>query len=351
MSTTNRGFPDFFGNTGACEILAGMIERGKIPQTILLDGPEGVGKATLARRFAARLLGHAELIERDDLSLEHNAATVAEREKWTAEKRSDDPFFLASHNDFVTCAPDGPLRQIQIPQIRLLKERAQFGPMQGEHRVFLVDCIDRANEQAANSLLKVLEEPPPYLIFLLTAENTYDLLPTIRSRSVPVRLSRLDDEEMLSFVRARGLGDAERRVALAAGSPGTALALDLATYDKRREAMLALLRAACRQTPFGEWARYSEKLAASRSEKLEPYLKALFLLLEDLLHLREGSATLRNIDLRPELAALAAKTEFSWIREAVRRIDELIHLLRRNIQKTIALDALVIELRGLAEAS
>ncbi|HZO55732.1 MAG TPA: DNA polymerase III subunit delta' [Bryobacteraceae bacterium] len=341
-------FSEFFGNASASEILAGMIARKKIPQTILLDGPEGVGKATLARRFAARLLGHPELIERDDLSLEHNAATLAEREKWTAEKRSDDPFFLATHNDFVTFAPDGPLRQIQIPQIRLLKERAQFGPLQGEHRIFLVDGIDRANEQAANSLLKVLEEPPPYLIFLLTAENTYDLLPTIRSRSLPIRLSKLADEEMLAFVRARGLGDSERRVALSAGSPGMAVALDLPTYDKRREAMLALLRSSCGQASFGDWARYSEKLAASRSEKLEPYLKVLFLLLEDVLHLREGSTSLRNIDLRADLAALARTMEFVWIRESVRRLDELIQLLRRNIQKTIALDALVIELRGLA---
>jgi DNA polymerase III subunit delta' len=345
---TEPVFSEFFGNASASEILAGMIARKKIPQTILLDGPEGIGKATLARRFAARLLGHSELIERDDLSLEHNAATLAEREKWTAEKRSDDPFFLATHNDFVTFAPDGPLRQIQIPQIRLLKERAQFGPLQGEHRIFLVDRIDRANEQAANSLLKVLEEPPPYLIFLLTAENTYDLLPTIRSRSLPIRLSKLADEEMLAFVRARGLGDSERRVALSAGSPGMAVALDLPTYDKRREAMLALLRSSCGQASFGDWARYSEKLAASRSEKLEPYLKVLFLLLEDVLHLREGSTSLRNIDLRADLAALARTMEFVWIRESVRRLDELIQLLRRNIQKTIALDALVIELRGLA---
>lgn len=350
MFTTEAAFPEFYGNAAAAGILAGMIARRKIPQTILLDGPEGVGKATLARRFAARILGHAALIERDDLSLEHNAATLAEREKWTAEKRSEDPFLLATHSDFVTFAPDGPLRQIQIPQIRLLKDRAQFGPLRGEHRVFLVDGIDRANEQAANSLLKVLEEPPPYLIFLLTAENPYDLLPTIRSRSVPVRLSKLSEEEMMAFAKARGLSNAERRVALAAGSPGTALALDLEGYDKRREAMLALLRSSCGQAPFGEWARHSEKLAAARSEKLEPYLKVLFLLLEDLLHLREGSTSVRNIDLRGDLASLAKSTEFRWIREAVKRIDELIHLLRRNIQKTIALDALVIELRGLAGA-
>ncbi len=347
---TDRVFPEFYGNAAACGILAGMIERGKIPQTILLDAPEGVGKATLARRFAARLLGDADLIERDDLSLEPNAGTLAEREKWTAEKRAEDPFFLASHNDFVTFAPDGPLRQIQIPQMRLLKERAQFGPMRGAHRVFLVDGIDRANEQAANSLLKTLEEPPPYLIFILTAENPYDLLPTIRSRSVPVRMSRLDDGEMMAFARARGLADAERRVALAAGSPGMALRLDLAAYDKRREAMLALVRSACGQAPFGDWARYSERLAASRAEKLEPYLKVLYLLLEDLLHLQEGPRAVRNIDLRGELGALARAVGFGWIREAVARVDELIYLLRRNIQKTIALDALVVELRVLAGA-
>jgi DNA polymerase-3 subunit delta' len=345
MSTTDGPFADFFGNRAAAETLASMIGRGRIPQTILLDGPEGVGKATLARRFAARLLGGAEKIERDDLSLPHNRETLAEREKLPAEKRNEDPFLLATHPDFVTFAPDGPLRQIQIPQMRLLKERAQYGPLAGQRRVFLIDSIDRANEQAANSLLKTLEEPPPYLIFLLTAENPYDLLPTIRSRSVPVRLSRLSDEEMEAFARAKQLPEAGRRVALAAGSPGVAFSLDLAAYDKRREAMLALLKSASGAAPFGEWARYSEKLAAARTEKLEPYLKVLYLLLEDLLHLSEGRGEIRNGDLRRELGALAGAVSFDWLRKAALQTGELAHLLRRNIQKNIALDALVVELR------
>jgi len=347
MSTTSGPFENFFGNAAAADTLAGMIERERIPQTLLLDGPEGVGKATLARRFAARLLGGgADKIENDDLSLAHNVETLAEREKLASEKRNEDPFLLASHSDFVTFAPDGPLRQLQIPQMRLLKERAQYGPLAGRHRVFLIDSIDRANEQAANSLLKTLEEPPPYLIFLLTAENPYDLLPTIRSRSVPIRLSRLSNDEMLAYAKARGLTDVERRIAIAAGSPGAAYTLDLAAYDKRREAMLALVRAASGAAAFGEWARYSEKLAASRTEKLEPYLRALYLLLEDLLHLSEGRQEIRNVDLRKELHALSGSVSFEWLRKAVRATDELIHLLRRNIQKNIALDALVVELRG-----
>lgn len=346
MSTTSGPFENFFGNAAAAETLAAMIERDRIPQTILLDGPDGVGKATMARRFAARLLGGADKIEQDDLSLPQNQETLAEREKLSSEKRNEDPFLLTSHPDFVTFAPDGPLRQLQIPQMRLLKERAQFGPLAGKHRVFLIDSIDRANEQAANSLLKTLEEPPPYLIFLLTAENPYDLLPTIRSRSVPLRLSHLSPQEMQAYAAARGLSDVERRIAIAQGSPGAAYTLDLAAYDKRREAMLALVRAGGGQAPFGDWARHSEKLAASRSEKLEPYLKVLYLLLEDLLHLSEGRDEIRNIDLRRELTALSGSISFEWLRKAVRLNDDLIHLLRRNIQKNIALDALVVDLRS-----
>ena len=72
--------------------------------------------------------------------------------------------------------------------------------------MFLIDHVDRANDQAANSLLKTLEEPPDHLILIMTAENAYDLLPTIRSRAVPFYFAPLEPEEMRAFVRARGLG-------------------------------------------------------------------------------------------------------------------------------------------------
>src|SRR3984885_10845280 len=307
--TEGLPFENFRGNGKVAQTLFAMTQQERIPQTILLDGPEGVGKATLARRFAAAMIGGADKIEQDDLSREANAETVAEREKWPSDKRNEDPLLFATHSDFLTFPPDGPLRQITIEQMRLLKERAQFKPLHGARRVFLIDHIDRANEQAANSLLKILEEPPEHLILLLAAENHYDLLPTIRSRAVSFHLAPLSNAEMKAFAATSGLEDVERRIALAAGSPGLAVSMDLEVYDERRTAMVKLLQVAAGSAPFAEWAKYAEAMAPRKLEKLDMLLNILYVLLEDVLLLAHDASEasgveIRNADIRRDLEAL-----------------------------------------------
>jgi DNA polymerase-3 subunit delta' len=338
-------FDNFYGNQHAVRALQQMMSHGKVPQTLLFSGPEGVGKATLARRFAAALLPRPELIEKDDLSLPENIDRVQSREKWPAEKRNEDPLVFSSHPDFMTFAPDGPLRQLIIPQMRLLKERAAFKPSQGSRRIFLIDHVDRAGDNVTNSLLKILEEPPPHLILIMTSENAYDLLPTIRSRSVMLQLSPLPVEAMREFAKARQLENADRRVTLSAGSPGVAESLDLAVYDKRRAAMHALLKVATGAASFGTWLPYSETISRSKNEKLELYLRLLYELLRDMMLLKEEGGQIRNQDLKSDLTTLSTKVSMKWIIRAVKKTDELAGLIRRNIQKTIALDDLILELR------
>jgi len=338
-------FDDFWGNLHAQAALEGMIEHERIVQTLLFAGLEGLGKATLARRFAARLLGSPGKIEKDDLSLEENQATIAARDKMPSDKRNDDPLLFGTHPDFLTFPPEGPLRQIGVQQMKLLRERAQYKPLHGRRRVFLIDQADRANEQAANSLLKILEEPPDHLILIMTADNLYDLLPTIRSRSLVINFSPLAPADMESFAKARGLEDAERRISLSGGSPGVAASLDIELYQKRRSAMMALLRTGAGASNWATWLPVSETLSRSKSEKLEGHLKLLYDLLRDVTILREGGSAIRNVDLRTELSQLASRVSRRWTIAAVKAVDDIAGLLRRNIQKSIAFDGLLIEMR------
>jgi DNA polymerase-3 subunit delta' len=353
-------FENFFGNRTAAESLERMIESGRIAQTILLAGPEGVGKATLARRFAARLLAAASpgeaaetaaKIEKDDLSLEINRKIIEEREKWPSEKRAEEPLFFASHPDFVTFCPEGPLRQISIQQMRLARSRAQLRPLKGQWRVFLIDHMDRAGAQAADALLKTLEEPPEHLVLIVTAANPFDLPATIRSRSVIFWLTPLTRAEMEEAARALGWKDARRRIALAGGCPGVAAALDLEEYERRRALALAMLEAAAGVSGFGQWVKASQGLLSSKTEKLSSYARVMYGLLGDVLALHSGAAGIGNEDMRERLERLAAKVDFEWVRQAVEQVDEWDGLERRNVQKAAAADYFVTGLADSAQAA
>ena len=110
--------------------------------------------------------------------------------------------------------------------------------------------------------------------------------------------------------------------------------------------MLALLKTGAGAASYGSWLPGSEALGRSKSEKLELHLRLLYDLLRDITVLREGGTAIRNFDLRDDLAALAGRVSRRWIIESVKGVDEIAALLRRNIQKNIALDGLLMRMRS-----
>ncbi len=357
-------FADFLGNDSIASSLRGMLSQDRLPQTLLFSGPRGVGKATLARYLAAAI--HCRQASADDfcgqcsactrvlaadLSLPEFQKQIEEREKMPAPKRHDNPLVFSTHPDYLIFPPDGPLRMFGIEQARKMRSTARFNPTEGSRRVFVLDGADRANDDAANSLLKTLEEPAEALTIVLTAENPYDLLPTIRSRSVPFYFSRLSTDEMQRFFeRKPELPEADRKrlAGWAQGSPGAALTIDVEEYLNRREAMLAVLRTALGAGGFADLIGRTESVARKSKEKLEFLIEMLYGLLGDLLHLRYGSGQLVNQDIREDLRELSERVGFEWMEKASQALDELGELRRRNIQKQIALEGYAARLAPLA---
>jgi len=114
-----------------------------------------------------------------------------------------------------------------------------------------------------------------------------------------------------------------------------AFSLDLETYERRRTAMLALLKVASGLEPFGSWLKHSDSIAARRNEKLDTYLDALYMLLDDVLRLTHVSPQFATRRFAPSWTCWLARFPFDWLRAAVTKVDALMELVRRNIQKSM----------------
>jgi DNA polymerase-3 subunit delta' len=225
---------------------------GPAPHAVLLVGPDGVGKTTLALDLAAGLLC---------------TAAVAERPCRTC--RGCRMVDAGGHPDLHRLAPVGPGRQVVIggPDarfrgIRDLAAELALMPAEGGARVAIVEGAERMNEDAQGALLKTLEEPPPGVTIVLCADQEDRLLPTVRSRCFRLRLGLVGARDIEAIVADHGLADpptAARLGRLAGGRPGLALA-----YARAPEAVLIraeLARVALDLTDM----RTSARLAAARA--------------------------------------------------------------------------------------
>jgi len=244
--------------------------------------------------------------------------------------------------------PDPPQMLIKLGQVRRVIHEIYRFPSEAR-RAFYIFTSTGFMKEAANSLLKVLEEPPEFASILLLAENPGELLPTIRSRTSMVRLAALPVGEIEALLAARRSDwkPAQRALVarLAEGAAGRALGFRLEAYLASRQEALVLLRSATTDSSTLFRLTESYRAGAEGQERMSGLIRALMTLLEDILLLRAGTPTLvRNIDLAAELSRVADEASLEWVETAAKAANRLESGMRRNLLRSLALDSFATEL-------
>src|SRR5690606_16332159 len=212
---------DLIGQAEAEKQLIRAVESGRLPHAWLISGPRGIGKATLAYRFTRYLLSKAKEGQGNPL---FSPASPQETLAVSMDHPVSRQIAAGSHPDvFVlerAAREDGRLpRDIDVASVRQLNAFLRMTSSEGGWRIAIVDSADEMNANAANALLKVLEEPPEAAVLLLVSHAPGRLLPTIRSRCRRLSLTASREEEVVSLLRGP-LPEGEREPVGPPGRPG-----------------------------------------------------------------------------------------------------------------------------------
>jgi DNA polymerase-3 subunit delta' len=362
------GFQQFLGNAATVTHLRESIRAGRFPHSMILAGPRGAGKYTLALMLAqavncltraesgglpdfcgtcsncARISEAAKL---DALVAE----AVAAREELRETDKRETRILIQTHPDVLIVPPDPPQLLIKLGQVRQVIHTAYYRPPGEARRAFTIFTASAFMKEAANSLLKLLEEPPEHTTLILLSENPQELLPTIRSRAVVHRLGALPAEELEALLAAQRpeLKPQQRALAarLAEGAVGRALSMDLGKWLASRQDALVILFAALRDPDYSQLFRATETYrgGAEGQEKTINLLRALGSLLEDLMLVGAGAPQLvRNLDLGADLERLAQGLSLEWIDGAARALAQVEQGMRRNLLRSLSLDGMAVAL-------
>ena len=330
--------PDYPWLSPARERLADYRRRERLPHALLITGPAGLGKLSLARAFVNLVLCRAP---DGEIACGRCDACV----QWQA----------GSYPDFreVTLEEDdkGKLRKrIVVDQIRDLSAEIGLTARQGGWKIALIHPADAMNVNAANSLLKTLEEPPQRSMLVLVSSRPANLPATIRSRCQQLAVPLPDTETGVNWLRGEGVDEPEAALAYAGRAPLRAKALADAGFLGKRGGFLKRIaavhqRGASAVTVAGEL----------ESEELNFVVDFLAAITEDLIRLAQlpgETAQLHNPDLRKSLKTLAGGVDLTALHRYREAVGEARRLVETQVNPRLLLESLLLPWSsGMGEAA
>jgi len=327
-------FRDILGQERVLRYLKAALGEGRLAHAYLFLGPEGVGKESVARALAAALNCEAPGEDGDACGGCPSCKRMA----------------AGTHPDLHVIYPasEGRSPQIKIEQIREFRRLTAYAPVAGGWRVALIKPAEALNDEAANALLKTLEEPPPQHLLILTAGVEADLFPTVVSRCQKLAFTPLPYPLIQAELGRRGLDAAQAALlaALSGGSLGRVLALEPEEFLRQRRQVFSDLEGLRRgdATAALDWAQRLAKDPAAT----DLVLRLTQLWYRDLLLLACGApeGLLAHQDRLAELKAEAARKETKLWLAKLAALSAAQRHLRANLNPELTLDLLGFRLQA-----
>jgi len=315
-------FDAFIGNRKIVERLRSKLRETRFPHGLIFSGPEGVGKHACATMLAKALNCR-------------NAAIGDFCDVCPSCRKIES----GVHPDVITATVQEDATQIKIAQVREILSILDLQPLEGRNKVFIIDPADALTPEAANALLKGLEEPPENTFFILITVNVQELLLTVRSRCQIYHFIPLTLDE----IRQHGITD-ELTIRWSQGSIGRARSLDISRLKGERSIMIDFLETAftATQDEFQDLLGVSSELGRAKQD-FDNRMTVLSVLLADVLYIKEGMRyKIVNIDIEAKLTQLAAPVPS----ERLVRVSEFLRFiessLKNNVNRQMLTDVLAI---------
>jgi DNA polymerase-3 subunit delta' len=341
-------FEHLIGNEKVKESLTHLLRSGRLPNSLLFAGPEGVGKkgfaVELARTFVCQ---HPS----DGLACGKCAACarVGQFHVATSEKGEDyEAVFFGEHPDVGIVIPFK--RNLRVGSIRALEREANYRPFEARGRVFILDDADKMNDSASNALLKTLEEPSETTYIILLTSRPDTLLSTIRSRCQTIRFAPVAESEIENvLVKERKLKavDAKLAARVTNGSVGAAMTLDVDEYRSRRTFQMSVLEKAFVNADRPALLRSAEQMNDAKNKVLyEENLSILESLVRDMWMLKNGVSkdAIKNFDDAEKLNDIAFQVDQKQLHLALAEIESLRQSFAVNINRKPSTDALFMKI-------